>query len=206
MSKSLGNIWKAKDALEEFSPEVLRYFFLSAHYRSGLNYDREILEACKKGLEEFNQTFQRIEEALNGPDGAEQQDLLALRLGVEEVEEKFKEAMDDDFNTPRALAALFDLAREVRRVLSQAARPSAGAKSLLGEALKKISQLSGILGINSVERVSVPKEVEDLAQTRIRLKTEKKYKEADEIRAKVFSLGFMIEDMPGGQFRILPKK
>ncbi len=122
MSKSLGNIWKAKDALADFRPEVLRYFFLTAHYRSGLNYDRPILEAAARGWEEFNQTFQRIEDALFGPDGIDPMDLLELRLGIDEVENKFKEAMDDDFNTPRALAVLFDLARETRRVLSQSAR------------------------------------------------------------------------------------
>ncbi|HTC22091.1 MAG TPA: cysteine--tRNA ligase, partial [bacterium] len=89
MSKSLGNIWKAKDALADFRPEVLRYFFLSAHYRSGLNYDRPILEAAARGWEEFNQTFQRIEDALSGPDGIDLMDLLELRLGIDEVENKF---------------------------------------------------------------------------------------------------------------------
>jgi cysteinyl-tRNA synthetase len=206
MSNSLGNIWKAKDALGDFRPEVLRYFFLSAHYRSGLNYDRPILEASARGWEEFNQTFQRIEDALAGPDGNEPMDLLELRLGIDELENKFKEAMSDDFNTPRALAVLFDLARETRRVLSQTARPTAGAKSLLGEALEKLHQLGGVLGIVTTKRISVPQEIEELAQTRVQLKAEKKFKEADEIRDKVLELGFTIEDVKGGQFRILPKK
>ncbi|SRR5579871_175778 len=206
MSKSLGNIWKAKDALGDFRPEVLRYFILSAHYRSGLNYDRESLEAASRGWEEFNLTFQRIEDALAGPDGNGPMDLLELRLAIDEVEGKFKEAMDDDFNTPKAMAALFDLAREVRRVLSQDARPTAGAKSLLGEALEKLNQFGGLLGITTAQRVSVPKEVEELAQTRLQLKAEKKFKEADEIRAKVSALGFTIEDVKGGQYRVLPKK
>jgi cysteinyl-tRNA synthetase len=206
MSKSLGNIWKAKDALADFRPEVLRYFFLSAHYRSGLNYDRPILEAAARGWEEFNQTFQRLEDALSGPDGNEPMDLLELRLGIDEAENKFKEAMDDDFNTPRALAVLFDLARETRRVLSQSARPTAGAKSLLGEVFEKLNQLGGLLGIVSTNRVLIPKEIEELAQTRVQLKAEKKFKEADGIRDKVLEMGFTIEDVKGGQFRILPKK
>ena len=206
MSKSLGNIWKAKDALTDFPPEVLRYFFLSAHYRSGLNYDRPILEAAARGWEEFNQTFQRIEDALSGPDGNEPMDLLELRLGIDEAENKFKEAMDDDFNTPRALAVLFDLAREIRRVLSQSARPTAGAQSLLGEAFEKLNQLGGLLGIVSAKRISIPKEIEELAQTRVELKAEKKFKEADGIRDKVLEMGFTIEDVKGGQYRILPKK
>jgi cysteinyl-tRNA synthetase len=184
MSKSLGNIWKAKDALADFKPEVLRYFFLSAHYRSSLNYDRPILEAAARGWEEFNQTFQRIEDALDGPDGIDPMDLLELRLGIDEVEGKFKEAMDDDFNTPRALAVLFDLARETRRVLSQSARPTAGAKSLLGEALGKLNQWGDLLGIVSAKRQSVPQEVLELAQARVQMKLEKNFEKADE------SLGF----------------
>ncbi len=206
MSKSLGNIWKAKDALAQYQPEILRYFFLSAHYRSGLNFSKEILEACGKGLDEFNLTFQRIEEALNGPDGTGQQDLLALRLGVDEVEGKFKEAMDDDFNTPRALAALFDLARESRRVLSQSANMTAGAKSLLGEAADRLNRLGGLLGIVSAKSTSVSNEVEELARERVQMKKEKKFKEADEIRNKILNMGFVVEDVQGGQYRLLPKK
>jgi cysteinyl-tRNA synthetase len=206
MSKSLGNIWKAKDALAEFKSEVLRYFFLSAHYRSGLNYDRETLEACGRGLDEFNQTFQRVEEALASSDGVETQDLLGLRLAVDEVDGKFKEAMDDDFNTPRALAVLFDLARETRRILSQASHMTAGAKSLLGEAAEKLNQLGGLLGIVSNRKSIIPPEVEELARTRAQMKMEKRYKEADEIRNRVLQMGFTIEDIQGGKFRILPKK
>jgi cysteinyl-tRNA synthetase len=206
MSKSLGNIWKAKDALAEFRPEVLRYFFLSAHYRSGLNYDRDILEGARRGWEEFNLTFQRLEDALNGPAGEAPMDLLELRLAIDEVDAKFKEAMDDDFNTPRALAVLFDLARETRRVLSQSARPTAGGKSLLAEALDKLNQFGDLLGITSSQRVTVPKEVEELAQARVQCKTDKDFKKADEIRDKVLAMGFTIEDVKGGQFRILPKK
>ncbi len=206
MSKSLGNIWKAKDALSEFKPEVLRYFFLSAHYRSGLNYDRETLEACGRGLDEFNQTFQRVQEALAIADGGDPQDLLGLRLSVDEVEEKFKEAMDDDFNTPRAMAVLFDLARETRRVLSQSSHMTAGAKSLIGESSAKLNQLGGLLGIVSTQTLVIPPEVEELAQTRVKMKQEKRYKEADEIRDKVFQMGFTIEDVQGGKFRILTKK
>ncbi len=207
MSKSLGNIWKAKDALRDFKPEVLRYFFLTAHYRSGLNYDREILEANQRGWEEFNQTFQRIEDNLKAPEDSRQiPDLLEFRLAVDEVEAKFKEAMDDDFNTPKALAALFDLAREVRRILSQPGATHPGTKSLLGEAAEKLNLLGGLLGIVSGERTSVPKEVEEMAQARARFKKEKDFKKADECREKVLQMGFIIEDVKGGDFRILPKK
>ncbi|HET9869582.1 MAG TPA: cysteine--tRNA ligase, partial [bacterium] len=205
MSKSLGNIWKAKDALAQFKPPVLRYFFLSAHYRSGLNYDRPILEAAARGWEEFNLTFQRIEEALNRPDEGVVGNLLELRLALDEVEGKFRDAMDDDFNTPKAMAALFELARLVRQTLSQPGASHPGAKSLLGEAGNKLAEIGGLLGIVSRERASIPPEVEQWAQERTRLKVEKKFKEADELRARIQEKGFTIEDVPGGRFRLLPK-
>ena len=207
MSKSLGNIWKTKDALEQFKPTVLRYFFLSAHYRSGLNYDRPILEAAGRGWEEFNMTFQRIEEALKRPDEAGVVgNLLELRLALDEVDDDFKRAMEDDFNTPQAMAALFELARMVRQVMSQPGSAHPGTKSLLAEAGNKLSELGGLLGIVSEARTEIPAEIEQWAQERVQLKSQKKYKEADEIRERVAAAGFMIEDIPGGQFRVLPKK
>ena len=80
-----------------------------------------------------------------------------------------------------------------------------GAKSLLGEAINKLNELGGILGIVSAQRAVIPAEIEELAKARAQLKQDKKYKEADEIRDKVLVLGFTIEDVQGGQFRILPK-
>ena len=76
----------------------------------------------------------------------------------------------------------------------------------MGAAGDKLRELGGLLGIISNDKAVVPAEVEQLARERVQLKAEKKYKEADEIRAKVTALGFTIEDVPGGQFRILPKK
>ncbi|HVM31954.1 MAG TPA: cysteine--tRNA ligase, partial [bacterium] len=172
MSKSLGNIWKAKDALEQFKPAVLRYFFLTAHYRSGLNYDRPILEAAGRGWEEFNQTFRRIEEALARPDEPIIGNLLELRLALDEVEGKFKEAMDDDFNTPKAMAALFDLARMARQVMSQPGASHPGAKSLLAEAGNRLAELGGVLGIVSQERAGIPAQVEQWARERLELKAQ----------------------------------
>jgi cysteinyl-tRNA synthetase len=104
------------------------------------------------------------------------------------------------------MAVLFDLARETRRVLSQSSHMTAGAKSLIGEAASKLHEWGGLLGIVSSEKSEIPSEVEELARLRARMKTEKKYKEADEIRNRVLQMGFLIEDVQGGKFRILPKK
>jgi cysteinyl-tRNA synthetase len=204
MSKSLGNILKAKDALGEYRPEVLRYFFLSAGYRSGLNYDREGLEASRKGWEEFHQTFARVEEALAAP-SAGTEEPKELRALVETVESKFREAMDDDFNTPKALGVLFELSRECRRTASAGA-VSEPAKPLLTAAAGYLKKLGGLLGVVREEaKTAVPSEVEDLARKRVEAKATKNWAEADRLRGEITARGYILEDLKTGGFRLFPK-
>jgi cysteinyl-tRNA synthetase len=205
MSKSLGNILKAKDALEEYRPEVLRYFFLSAGYRNGLNYDREGLDASRRGWDEFHQTFARVEEslALGSAGNVEPSTLQNL---VESAEAKFREAMDDDFNTPKALGVLFELSRECRHVVSQGA-VSESAMIILKNAIQTLKKLGGLLGVVAVdEKVAVPAEVEALARKRVEAKNAKNWAEADRLRAEITIKGYILEDVKGGGFRLLPKQ
>ena len=104
MSKSLGNIISVKEALERFSPDALRLFFLSSHYRSPLVYSEHNVEAQERASERLRAALRPSTAASGGQ-----------RLDAEAFRERFVEAMDDDLNTPRALAAIFDLAREINR-------------------------------------------------------------------------------------------
>jgi cysteinyl-tRNA synthetase len=204
MSKSLGNIWKTKDALADFRPEVLRYFFLSAHYRSGLNYDRPILESADRGWKDFHQTFKMADDKIEGPDGVEQMDLLELRLGIDDLEEKFKEAMDDDFNTPKALAVLFDFARLIRQVTSQRERPTPGAKDLLGEAIERLKIFGGILGIVQKEKPVIPTKIDEWSKEREDLKKTNNYEAADQKRNQIIASGYLLADSKMGTSAIFP--
>src|SRR5665213_3417696 len=212
MSKSLGNVWKAKDALSKFKAEVLRYFFLSAHYRSGLNFDLATLDSCRRGWEEFNNTFIRGEQVLNLKSVSYYpMNLLEVRSAIDEVESDFKNAMDDDFNTPRALAVLFEFSKTIKTFLSEHVYINDAGKNVLKESLSVMHRLAKVLGIifydkNDENDSAALREVKRLAKMRKILKQEKKYKEADELRKEISNWGFTVEDAKNGEFMFVPIK
>ncbi|MGL5365046.1 MAG: cysteine--tRNA ligase, partial [Plesiomonas shigelloides] len=127
MSKSLGNFFTIRDVLSHYDAETVRYFLMSGHYRSQLNYSEENLKQARTALE-------RLYTALRGLD------LSVAPAGGEAFEERFRTAMDDDFNTPEAYSVLFDMAREVNRLKAD----DLAAANALGAALR---QLAGVLGL-----------------------------------------------------------
>ena len=185
MSKSLNNFFTIRDVLESYSPEAVRYFLLSSHYRSPLNYSTESLDGAMAGLD-------RLYNALRGLPEAE-----ADRWT--EYEDKFYEAMDDDFNTPVALASLFDLARIVNK-LHNTKGPEAAAS--LGALLKKLAGLLGILQLNPDEWLQQDADgdgmdaasIEAKIQERIRAKADKDWAKADGIRDELKAAGITLED------------
>jgi cysteinyl-tRNA synthetase len=125
---------------------------------------------------------------------------------LEGAEGKFREAMDDDFNTPKALGVLFELSRECRRVVSQGA-VSEKAKPVLKSALDQLTRLGGLLGVvMAEEKATIPPEIEDLARKRVEAKTAKNWAEADRLRGEITAKGYILEDVKGGGFRLLPKQ
>ncbi|PWQ92470.1 cysteine--tRNA ligase [Leucothrix pacifica] len=185
MSKSLNNFFTIRDVLESYSPEAVRYFLLSSHYRSPLNYSTESLDGAMAGLD-------RLYNALRGLPEAE-----ADRWT--EYEDKFYAAMDDDFNTPEALASLFDLARVVNK-LHNTKGPEAAAS--LGALLKKLAGLLGILQLNPDEWLQQDADgdgmdaasIEAKIQERIQAKADKDWAKADGIRDELKAAGITLED------------
>ncbi|HCP60171.1 MAG TPA: cysteine--tRNA ligase [Dehalococcoidia bacterium] len=129
MSKSLGNLITIREALEKFSPDAIRIFVLGSHYRSPLTYSEEIIRAAERGAERLTGA---VQSAGNGERGESPLEAASYR-------QRFIEAMDDDFNTAQALAALFDLAREINRLRDETHNASAGQQLL--------AELSGVLGL-----------------------------------------------------------
>ncbi len=146
MSKSLGNLITIKDALVKYSADAIRIYVLGSHYRSPLTYSEEILEAAEKGAERLRQT---VNNPANGGKAAK-------KIDTEQYRKRFIEAMDDDFNTAQAVAALFDLAREINRYDSE------GLEA--GEARKTMVELGGVLGLSFQEREETPPDAGALAQ------------------------------------------
>jgi cysteinyl-tRNA synthetase len=187
MSKSLNNFFTIRDVLREWKNEVVRYFLLSGHYRSPVDYSLEALEGAQSALD-------RLYGALRG---------IALPIEMIEsdtaqaYEKRFMEAMDDDFNTPVALSVLFDLARELNR--SKIEEP--GNIIALAQMLKKLAAVLGLL-TEPVENYFqqdahssiAASEIEVLIATRRAARAEKNWAKADEIRQQLAQKGVMIED------------
>jgi cysteinyl-tRNA synthetase len=183
MSKSLGNIISIKEALARYSSDAIRIFVLGSHYRSPLTYTPEALEAAEKGADRLRQAVE-----LNTSRGKTASfDLASYRR-------RFIEAMDDDFNTPQALAALFDLTRELNSLRDEGCDISS-AQELLKE-------LGGVLGLTfkPMERLLGGAEpfIQLLVDTRNGLRQAKQYALADNIRKQLEALGVVIEDTAAG--------
>ena len=191
MSKSLGNLVSVEEALQRFSPDAIRLYFLSSHYRSPLSYSDEGCAAMERSLE-------RLRHALGRNGGS-----TGEPLDAEPYRQQFFEGMDDDLNTPRALAALFDLARDVNRS-SDAGHPVASAQ----ESLRDLGSILGLTFAEPETRNGTAQEaapfIDLLLETRAALRQSRQFEQADRIRDGLEQLGVSVEDTPSGpvwQFR-----
>jgi cysteinyl-tRNA synthetase len=183
MSKSIGNIISIKQALSKFSVDAIRIFILGSHYRSPLTYSPEALEAAEKGAARLRQA---LESSTSGG--------KSISLDIAGLRQRFVESMDDDFNTPQALAVLFDLTRELNRLRDEGEDISQA--QLL---LKELSEVLG-LTLKGTEKASGDSEpfIQLLLDTRNGLRKAKQYQLADDIRKRLDDLGVVIEDTAGG--------
>jgi len=185
MSKSLGIFVTLKQALDRFSPDALRLFILSSHYRSPINFSEEGVAAAEKGMERLRQAACADSQRGAGDSSG--------ALDAEAYRQRFIEAMDHDFNSPQALAALFDLAREINRTMDQGGDPQ--------EARRTLRELSGVLGFSfegpEIDLAAKPF-IDLLVSLRTELRTEKHWQMADRVRTSLKDLGVVLEDTPQG--------
>jgi len=193
MSKSLGNFFTLREVLKTYAPEVIRYFILASHYRSPLNYADQNLDGAKLALERFYTALRSVDfdiETATATDGGDYQ-------------ARFRAAMDDDFNTPEALAVLFEIASALNR--AKADKDEALATQLAGN----LRYLAGVIGLLQGDAESFLKgyaaddglsdeKIEALVQQRIDAKQEKEWGEADRIRDELLAQGVIVEDGAGG--------
>jgi len=183
MSKSIGNLVNVRDALERHSADAIRLWMLTSHYRNPLLYDEESIEAQERAVRRL-----RTAAAAETPDGQ-------VALDPAPFEADFIQAMDDDLNTPTALAGLFDLARDINR------NRDAGASVAEAEAM--LRKLTGVLGLTLAEPEARPdalseEEIEALIQKRAALRAERRFADADAVRAELASKGVSLADSPEG--------
>ena len=198
MSKSLGNIYTVREILDLYEPEGLRHYFLSSHYRSPIDFSRQGLEEAEKAVERIYETMDRIQRCLPTP-GPSRPDAGIL--------EGFRREMDDDFNTPRAIALIFDEVRSLNRLLDEGKTAGLAARSLalraVGETLGFLQRPPEMFLMNRRERWIKKQglshaEIEDLIRKRDRARKEKRYQEGDRIREELKASGIVLEDTPGG--------
>ncbi|WED44081.1 cysteine--tRNA ligase [Legionella cardiaca] len=180
MAKSVGNFFTIEDVLKQYHPEAVRYFLLSSHYRSALNYSEENLQNASKGLMRLYQSLKDVTYAEHGID--------------EYWFQQFNQAMNDDFNTPVALSVLFQLSHELNKTGS----------AKLAYTLKHLASILGLLqsspdsflqaGINEQEKNTI----EQLIQERLQARAARDWGRADEIRTQLANQGIDLEDGPGG--------
>lgn len=195
MSKSLGNFFTVRDIGEKYDLQVFRFFMLSAHYRSPLNFSAELMEAAKNGLERIltcvsNLSF-LMENAKEGEMSAEE---AAKKQEAEGFITKFDEAMDDDFNTADAISAIFELVKFANTCASE------GSSRAFLQVLKdEIVALADICGLE-VERKQelLDEEIEALIQERQEARKAKNFARADEIRDILLGKGIVLEDTREG--------
>lgn len=184
MSKSLGNLVTIKDVLDRFSPDAIRLFVLSSHYRSPLTYSEQALEASERGVERLRQALSHQVPADEG----------VGMLDADLWERRFAEAMDDDFNTPQAIAVLFELAKEINRGADQGISVS--------EAQQIMRKLAGVLGLTLEEKTQAMAGlgafINLLVSTREELRQNRQWQLADKIRKGLADLGVALEDTPQG--------
>ncbi len=195
MSKSRGNFFTVRDILSQFEAEDVRMFTLSAQYRSPLNFSRDSVEQAHASLVRL---YTARDNLLFIKDNAKEKELSeadrAFMQKVDEGKRRFEEGMDDDLNTAEAVAALFDIVYAANTMVS-----GETAARAVTYALDALKQLSDILGLLARQPGGLPEDVQRLAADRVQARKDKNWKLSDELRASITSLGYTVEDTPGGQ-------
>ena len=195
MSKSLGNFRTVRQIGEQYDLQVLRFFVLNAHYRSPLNFSADLMEAAKNSLERILEAAGKLSDR---KDNAAVENIteeeLALLKEAEGFVTKFEAAMDDDFNTADALAAIFELVKFANTNVNENS-----SKEFAAGLYEELFKLSDVLGLKIEKKEEIlDKEIEDLIQERQAARKAKDFKRADEIRDELLKKGIILKDTREG--------
>ncbi len=195
MSKSLGNFFTVREISEKYDLQVLRFFMLSAHYRSPLNFSADLMEAAKNSLERIRNGASNLKHLSQNARTEQMTDSeKAILEESGRFVEKFENAMDDDFNTADGISAVFELVKYINTKADETS-----SRELLEQLSQRMEQLCGILGIVLEEKEEIlDEEIERLIAERQAARKEKNFARADEIRGILLEQGIILEDTREG--------
>ena len=205
MSKSIGNILLIKDFIKEYHPEVLRLFFLSTHYRNPIDYSQKSIEDTNNALHRLYYTLERVDELKKyGP-------IEPRAYGeAEELEKRFYEAMDDDFNTALALSYIFELSKMINKLLDDDSKTNTPFVLFTNRIFLSLAHTIGLLlddlasftiteKMRHLKRIGLTQDaLETMIAERVEARKNKDYKTGDEIRNALAAMGILLQDSPKG--------
>ncbi len=197
MSKSLGNFFTVRDAAAAYGYDAVRFFMVSAHYRTPVNYSQESLEMAQASLARINTTFANLRFLMeNGAEGEMNEKEAALAAGFGQFKQNFCDAMDDDLNSADAVSVIFELVRAINTVANGKDVTKAYGKA----AFEMLKELCDVLAIGQAEeqKDNLDQEIEDLIAQRQAARKARNFAEADRIRDDLKARGIILEDTPQG--------
>jgi len=195
MSKSKGNFFTVRDIAKEYDLQAVRMFMLSAHYRSPVNFSREMIQQAQSSLERLSIAKDQLAFLMASAQDRKPNEMEeAFMAYCEEVRAHFYAAMDDDLNTADALSALFDLAREIHKLPLN----GVSTKALIC-ARETFSAMAGVLGLLNRQEEELSPQVRAMMEERARARKDRNWKRSDELRDAIKALGYILEDTPAGQ-------
>ncbi len=195
MSKSLGNFFTVRDVANEYGYEPIRYFLISSHYRSPINYSVDIIEQCKASLVRLYNCRESLDFALKNAADTVPADAEEIKKVIDGRRDQFVRVMDDDLNTADAITAVFELVKDINtKVITD--EPS---KELVEYATNLFDELTGVLGlVYNRKTESLDDEIEKLIEARTQARKDRNWAEADRIRDELKAQGIVLEDTPQG--------
>ncbi len=198
MSKSLGNFFTVREIAAEFDYEVIRFFMLSAHYRSPINFSKDLMESAKSALDRIYNCLSDMRflagNAESRPEFTDAEKAFIETLDA--FKAKYIAAMDDDLNTADAISVLFEIVSEANKSITAT---SGFSKQAIEHAINMLTELGGVLGLLQKKDEGTNDEVDAILEERAKARAEKNWTKSDELRDKLKEMGIIVKDTPQGQ-------